>query len=246
VLGLNGLAPCPELPHTEVMPIFPHELHEGAGVYSGEGHKLGQLHRIVLKRSDLTLTHIVVDIGFLRSGHNLWEGGFGLDYDRVIPVDAIASAADDRIDLNLTAAQFKDAPEYTAESFESAQDLSPGQFDLADVVKKEQSAGGLLGGTGNVWLVERLNKSLNDVDLKEGMVVWRNQPHEKLGEVSRGLFDATTGRLQALVIARGFLLKRDVVLPARYIDEVIDDFSIHVEISDADLEQLSDYEASDS
>jgi hypothetical protein len=46
---------------------------------------------VVLRRRDLAATHIVVDIGFLRSGRGIWEGGFGLDYDRVVPIDAFAA-----------------------------------------------------------------------------------------------------------------------------------------------------------
>ncbi len=61
------------------MPFYPHDLKAGVDVVSRDGHKLGTLHRVVLRRSDLSLTHVVVDIGFLRSGHRLWEGGLGLD-----------------------------------------------------------------------------------------------------------------------------------------------------------------------
>ena len=66
------------------MPIAPHELKVGVDVYSADGHKLGKLHRLVLRRSDLALTHVVIDIGFLRSGRSIWAGGFGLDYDHVV------------------------------------------------------------------------------------------------------------------------------------------------------------------
>src|SRR5690242_5568595 len=109
------------------MPVFPSDLKAGVDVYSSDGHKLGELQRVVLKRSDLSLTHVIIDVGFLRSGHNLWEGGAGLEYDRILPVDQVASATNDRVTLNLTAAQFKDAPEYTQESFESPQDMTPNE-----------------------------------------------------------------------------------------------------------------------
>lgn len=222
------------------MPFFPSDLRIGAEVFSSDGHKLGELHRVVLKRSDLGLTHVVVDIGFLRSGRHLWEGGLGLDYDRIVPIGEVASATDDRVDLGLTAARFKEAPEYSAESFEPPEDLSPNEFDIPDVINRAQALSAALSSTTAGWLMERLNRPLDGVDIEEGTDVWRQHPHEKLGDVMRLLFEDATGRVKALVIRRGFLLHRDVILPVRYISELLDDL-VRVEISDADLEQLQEY-----
>lgn len=219
-------------------------LEAGIDVYSSDGHKLGSLHRMVLKRSDLSLTHVVVDIGFLRSGHHLWEGGFGLDYDRVVPVEAVADVSGERLTLGLTADEFKDMPEYTEEHFEEPRDLTPHDYDLTDVVSQAQQLAGFLGNTSNAWLVQKLNRPLNSVDIVEGTDVWRQEPHEKLGDVKRLLFDPADGHLQALVIQRGFIFHKDVVLPARYISELFDDL-VRVDISDAELAQLSEYEAED-
>ena len=221
---------------------FPRDLHAGVDVYSSDGHKLGTLHRIVLKRSDLSLLSVVVEIGFLRSGHKLWEGGIGLDYDRVVPAQAVASATDERVGLNLTAAQFKDLPEYTEEHYESPHDLTPGDFDIPDLVNEAVRVASALGSTPNTWLVERLNKPLDSIDVVNDMDVWRVEPHQKIGDVERALFNEA-GRLQAFVVRRGFLLTRDVILPARYIVDVIDSISIRVEISDGELDQLREYAA---
>jgi hypothetical protein len=43
------------------------------------------------------------------------------------------------------------------------------------------------------------------------------------------------------VIKRGFALKRDVILPVRYVVEVFDDV-IRVNISDTELDQLKNYD----
>jgi uncharacterized protein YrrD len=220
------------------MPL-PQDLHAGAAVYSRDGEKLGELHRVVLRRSDLSATHIVIDIGFLRSGHKLWEGGIGLDYDRVVPVEAIARASDDRIDLNLTAAEFKDAPEYTFESFEVPQDIDPTEFDINDIAIRARAISDAVGNVPNFLLFERLNKPLGTVDIAEGTPVWRQHPHEKLGEVDRVLFNEK-GEAQAFVIRRGFLLKRDVILPVRYVTELFDDL-IRVDIPDDHLSALREF-----
>lgn len=222
------------------MPVSLHDLRAGVDVVSRDGHKLGSLHRMVLKRSDLGLSHIVVDIGFLRSGHHLWEGGLGLDYDRVVPIDQIHAASDQRIELVFTAAEFKDAPEYTQERYEGPIDLTPNQFDLVDVVQRAQQISGFLGSTSGVWLAEKLNKPLDSVDIKEGTPVWRGQPHEKLGDIKRLLFDPANERLRAFVIKRGLIFHHDVILPVRYVSELFDDL-VHVDISDEALAQLHEY-----
>src|SRR5687768_4065546 len=133
------------------MPYLPQELRVGADVFSSDGEKLGELHRVVVRRRDLELTHVVIDIGFLRSGRALWEGGLGLDYDRIVPVDQVASASEERVELALSAEAFKDAPEYTTESFEQPQDLTPDEFDIPDVVNRAQGIAAMVGNTSNIW-----------------------------------------------------------------------------------------------
>lgn len=212
------------------------DLHTGADVYSSDGHKLGELHRIVLRRSDLAATHIVVDIGFLRSGHKLWEGGLGLDYDRVVPIDAVASASDERIDLNLSATQFKDAPEYTIESFEHLH--PPPALDDASISERERVLRDRAVETGT-YLVQRFVEPVGAVDVAEGSAVWRQEPHEKLGEIDRVLLDSA-GRAEAFVLKRG-LLKPHVVLPVGYVTELLDDI-VRVQLSDAEIEALAEFQ----
>lgn len=222
------------------MPVSVSNLRIGADVYSSDSHKLGSLHRIVLKRSDLSLTHVVVDIGFLRSGHHLWEGGLGLDYDRVVLIGQVGSISENRVELTMSAAAFKDAPEYTQEHFEEPHDLSPNQFDISDLTVRAQQLAGFITSTSSAWLVERLNKPLDAIDIKDGTDVWRQEPHEKLGDIKRLLVDPASGRLQAFVIRRGVIFKQDVILPVRYVSELFDDL-VRVDISDAELAQLREH-----
>ena len=223
------------------MPLELHDLRAGVDVFSHDGEKLGSLKHMVLKRSDLTLTHVVVDIGFLRSGHHLWEGGLGLDYDRVVPVDQLHAVSDDRVELRLTAAEFKDMPEYTQEYFEEPHDLTPDDFDLADVAVRGQQMAGFINSVSNAWLVQKLNKPLDSVDIAEGTAVWRQEPHQKLGDIMRLLFDPANERLRAFVIRRGVIFHHDVILPIRYVSELYDGL-VHVDITDGELAQLREYQ----
>jgi uncharacterized protein YrrD len=222
------------------MPVFPDALHAGADVYSSDGHKLGTLYRVVVRRSDLSVSHVVVDIGFLRSGHRLWEGGFGLDYDRVVPIETVSSAGEDRVDLAMSASEFKDAPEYTDEAFEPPQDLTPDEFDIPDVANRLQHLSAMISNTSNTWVFERLNKPVDAVDIKSDTDVWRREPHQKLGDIKRLIMDGSTGRVRAFVISRGFIFKHEVILPVRYVAEIEDDI-VRVDIPDEDLVQLREY-----
>jgi uncharacterized protein YrrD len=223
------------------MSVFPQDLRAGADVYSRDGQKLGELHRVVLARSDLRVTHVVVDIGFLRSGRSIWQGGLGLDYDRVVSIGEVAGATADRVDLSLTADEFKALPEYTPETYEEPKDFSPGEYDLPDVVTQLHHMSSIFASTPGLWLYENLQKGENAVDISEGTPVWRREPHEKLGDVKQLIFDQQTGRLQALVISRGLIFKHEVVLPIRHVVEVFDDL-LHVDITDSDLDNLKAYE----
>ncbi len=223
------------------MTIYPHDLRAGADVYSSDGHKLGELHRVVLARSDLRITHVVVDIGFLRSGRSIWQGGLGLDYDRVVNIKDLASANTERLDLNLTAEEFKELPEYTPETYEEPRDFSPDEYDLPDVVTQLHHLSSIFASTPGQWLYENLQKSSDSVDISEGTPVWRREPHEKLGDVKQLVFDEQTGSLRALVISRGFIFKHEVVLPSRHVVELFDDI-VRVDIADKDLDALQAYE----
>ena len=213
----------------------------GVDVFSSDGKKLGELHRLVVRRSDLAVTHLVVDIGFLRSGRPIWAGGFGLDYDRVVPVESLASASGERLDLSMTAeAFFEQMPEYSEELFEPPLDLSPDELEIDDLAADAAAISAAIGNTPSGWLVEKLNRPLDSVDIKEGTDVWRREPHEKLGEVRRVLLN-DGGRVTAFVIRRGFVFTKDVVLPARYVAELLDDI-VRVDIPSDVLSRLPEYE----
>jgi uncharacterized protein YrrD len=224
------------------MSVFPQHLRAGAGVYSSDGHKLGELHRAVLNRSDLRVTHVVVDIGFLRSGRAIWQGGLGLDYDRVVSIDDVVEAGNERVELSLTAEEFKDLPEYTPETYEQPKDFSPDEYDLPDMVTQLHHLSSIFASTPGLWLYENRRKAAGEVDISEGSPVWRREPHEKLGDVKQLIVDELTGQVKALVIARGFIFKHEVVLPMRHVVEMYDDL-LHVDIGDKDLDDLKAYEA---
>jgi sporulation protein YlmC with PRC-barrel domain len=203
------------------------DLHEGVEVYSTDGHKVGTLRHVVVGQRQLRVTHLVVDIGFHGAGHHVWEGGHGLTYDREIPVATIKNASDTRLDLRLSADEVRNAPKFTEEYTELPASMA--ETVLGDIT-----------GTPTLRVVARLHEGPGEEDIAAGAHVWREEPHQKLGEVDRVLVDEATEKVKALVVKRGFLRVHDFVLPMHYVQEVLGEV-VRVRLSDTELADLKEY-----
>jgi uncharacterized protein YrrD len=215
------------------------QLHAGAPVMSADGHKLGVLSRFVFDREGNRLTHVVVDTGILRSGTPLWEGGWGLSHDRVVPIDALRASGEDGVELDLSADAFRDlSSDYIEEYFQPFPDDARGRLDLSDVGRFALS---LPGEPGPWVLCEATAKQEGAADIREDMPVWRMHPHQKIGEVHRLLYDDASKRITGLVIRRGFLFTKEVELPMSAVAEVLQ-HAIRVELDDEALKTLPEFE----
>ena len=89
-----------------------------------------------------------------------------------------------------------------------------------------------------------LAKSPHEVDIKKDSPVYRLNPHQKLGEVERVIFDEDSRKVTGLVIRRGFLFTYDVVLPAKFITEVLEALRglIFVDMTDEQVGALEVFE----
>jgi sporulation protein YlmC with PRC-barrel domain len=216
------------------------DLHLGAGVLSRDGRKLGSLSRFVINRDSLALTHVVVDTGILRSGTPLWEGGWGLSHDRVVPVGVVQHADSREVRISMSADEFRDhSVDYVDEHFDRIPDAHPGWPDASDV---RRIASSIPGEPGPYMLHEVEAHAPDEVDIRRDSPVWRLNPHEKIGEVERVIFDEDTKKVSALVIRRGFVFQHDVVLPIASVVEVVADI-VRVELDDAALKQLAPFHA---
>ncbi len=214
------------------------DLRIGANVMARDGHKLGVVSRFIVTEGSMRLTHVVVDTGILRSGEPLWKGGWGLSHDRVIPLASVAHASTDRVELSMTADEFKDhSVDYAEEYFEAIPDIDPGSLDLGDVARVLSSVPGEPGP----WLMfERRSIAAHEVEIPKDAPVWRLNPHQKVGEVERVIFDQDTAKVVDLVISRGFVFKHEVVLPVRFVVEVVAGI-VRIDIDDDALHGLPEF-----
>jgi sporulation protein YlmC with PRC-barrel domain len=218
------------------------DLHPGASVISNDGHKLGTLSRFVINKNSLKLTHIVVDTGILRSGEALWKGGWGMSHDRVVPLGALKDADSDSVRLTMSADEFKElSVDYIDEYFEPIRDEKPAWPDASDLHRLVLS---LPGEPGPYLMYAREARSPDEVEIKKDSPVWRLNPHQKIGEVERLIFDEDTQKVTNLVVRRGFLFTRDVVLPMRFVTEVVADI-VRVDIDDESLKGLPEFAPED-
>ena len=203
------------------------DLRAGAPVLSRDGDKLGKLSRVVVEKDTLRVTHLVVDTG--RSD------------ERVVPLGVLRDATEAAVRLSMDTAEFRDmSVKYDVQVYQPIGDAQRGRLDLSDVSRFVAS---LPGELGPGVMMDVLAKTPDEVDIAKDSPVWRLDPHQKIGEVEHVIFDDRTRKISALVIRRGIVFTHDVVLPARYIIEVVEALGgiVRVEIGDADLKQLQEY-----
>lgn len=218
------------------------DLRLGASVASRDGHKLGVLSRFVLDTSTLKLTHVVIDVGLLRSERPLWTGGWAMSHDRVVPLATVTDATSHEIRISMSADEFKEhSIDYIEEHFDRMPDLKRGWPDLSDAVR---IAASIPGEPGPYMLHEVMAHAPDEVDIQHNSPVWRLNPHAKVGEVDRVLFDAASGKVSGLVIRRGLIFSKDVILPIERVVEVVADV-VRVDIDDDGLKSLQEFRADD-
>jgi sporulation protein YlmC with PRC-barrel domain len=217
----------------------PQDLHPGASVISADGHKLGSLSRIVVNKDTLVITHVVVDTGILRSGTPLWEGGWGLPHDRVVPFGVLAHATSEEARLTMTADEFRDlSVKYDTEVFSPLPDAKPGRLDVSDIARFS-----VPGQPGALLVSDIFARTPDEVDIRKDSAVWRLNPHQKIGEVDRVEYDGATKKVTQLVIRRGHFFTKDVVLPVSYIVEVVEILEgvVRIDIDDMALAGLAEF-----
>jgi sporulation protein YlmC with PRC-barrel domain len=218
------------------------DLRLGADVVSDDGHKVGTLSRFVINKDSLKLTHIVVDTGVLRSGESLWKGGWGTSHDRIVPIGVLKHADSASLRITMLADDFVElSRDFEEEHFTELPDRVEGWPDLSDI---RRVAASLPGEPGPYLMHETNVLAQHEADIPNDAPVWRMDPHQKIGEVERVLFDEDTREMSALVIRRGHFFSKEVLLPVEHLVEVVAGV-VRVQLDDAELRALPEYKPQD-
>src|SRR5260221_3754904 len=198
------------------------DLHIGAPVLARDGRTLGELARVVVDPGH-QVTHLVVDPGLVESGNLLEAGGWEKPRERVLPVALVERAGPERIQLSWDEGDFQAQPlferrEYHALDVSDAAD-QPDQahwwsrFRLGELVNYVASGFGLGAAPYIAPADITYNESPGSMSIGEGTPVWRQEPHEHLGEVERVLTAGDSATITALVLRRQGPRREHVVLP---------------------------------
>lgn len=217
------------------------EFKNGTSVYSSDGQEVGRIDRVVLDPSTNEVTHLVVRQGLL------------FTEDKVIPLDLVQQAAEDRVTLRerayaLELPEFEET--YYVDAHGTYTEDVPGGYptDYAAPLYGYPPVGtswwaypGYIGAPVNTATPVATERNIPDhtVALKEGARVISRDDHH-VGNVERVFVDAATNRATHLLISQGLIFKNRKLVPTSWVRQTSED-EVILTTSASSLERLPDY-----
>jgi uncharacterized protein YrrD len=222
------------------------ELREGAGVYTFDGEQIGDLERVVIDPGSGKVTHLVVRKGFIFSE------------DKVVPVDLVQKADEERVELSKVQGELGELPNFVEIHYV---ELDQRERERARYPENHArpffwyppygtTPMGYAGYPAHHYIpygpswdkvpqVER-NIPEDSIPLKEGAPVY-TADREHIGDIERLLVDNMSQRVTHLVISRGLLLKSEKLIPEAWIKHVEED-KVMLGVGSNFVEGLPDFE----
>lgn len=197
-----------------------------------DGDKVGTIERVVLDPKTKEVTHIVVDKGFFFSE------------DKVVPISLLGPTTEDRATLREGEYEFEELPPFVETEFVRAEAESP----QVPKVRPGQEQGisqptayvrpyywypplGIGWWTGITYPANVDSEFVKtaDFNIPEGTVALEegarvvSSDEEQVGDVEEVLTDPETNRVTHFVIAEGLLLKERKLIPANWVDSILED-----------------------
>lgn len=208
------------------------QFEQGADVYTAKGNKVGEIDRVVIDPKTHTVTHVVVQKGFL------------FTVDKVVPVSLIGPAIEDRVTLRENAGDLEALPDFEETDYVlSSEDKL---FWYPPTRSMWWHTGGYLGFTGSFYpippYVAETERNIPEgtVALKDGAKVISSDD-EHVGNVETILTDPQENRATHLVISRGLLSKEKKLIPTSWVAIVMSN-EIHLAVDAQLIEALREYE----
>lgn len=216
------------------------EFKEGTGVFTLSDEEVGKINRFVLDPATNEVTHIVVQKGWL------------LPEDKVVPVDWIGSATQEKVVLREDVGDLEQLPPFEETYFVELTEVetSPARRPTYQYAPAYYwyPPHGYIGypayGLGYYsWppVETRLNIPADTVPLKEGSDVVSSDG-EHIGDVERLFVESDSNKVTHFLISQGLLLKERKLIPAHWVRSVEED-KVHLTVSSQLLERLPPYES---
>lgn len=183
------------------------ELKDGTSVFTNDGKTAGRLRQVVIDPQNKVVTHIVIEKGFL------------FTEDKVVPVDYVVSATEERIELKCSG---QDVDEMSPLHFESSY---PEQEGADQPLPYYQVVGGAFINPVimPVMPIEvRRTISADLVALEEGADV-TSEDDEHLGSVERYFTVAGEDLVDHFIVSGGILNKTRKSVKVDWVKAIYDD-----------------------
>lgn len=207
------------------------ELKRGANVYAPDGHKVGTIERVVLDPKTKEVTHVVV------------EKGVFFSEDKVVPISLLGPTTEDRVTLREGKYDFEELPPFRETEFVRAEAESPQTPEVRPGQAEEVSQPTLyaqpyywypplgIGWWAGLTYPANVDSEFvktTTVNIPEGTVALEegarvvSSDEEQVGDVEEVLTDSETDRVTHFVIAEGLLLKERKLIPANWVDSILE------------------------
>lgn len=223
------------------------QFRKGANVLNSSGEKLGEIERVVIDPQNGSITHLVIQKGFL------------FPQDKVISVDQVMRTSDDAVYTEIDADHIDELPDYIETNFLPLDETELGSrgFTPADASPvywyPAVGAGPLLWGRG-YWgmyppttyehmgyrVAEEENIPEGTVALKEGArVLGKDGKH--IGDLEKVLTDNQKDKITHLVVTKGLFGNEKKLIPAHWIGRVRED-AVQLSVDEPLVNRLRDYQ----
>jgi uncharacterized protein YrrD len=213
------------------------QLRKGVHVYTWDDQSVGRVERVVLDPVTKDVTHVVVRQGFL------------FTEDKLMPIEMIMSASDDRVVLRQDVGDLGKLPK-----FEEAHYV-PSYFNEEDYPYYAEGAAdplywypplGVAGyyggpiGTPEPYL-ERIEQNIpdNTVAIKDGANVF-SADGKHVGDVERVFIDSRSDRATHIVISQGLFFKERKLIPTAWLN-IIGEDEVHLSVDSDYVDRLPAY-----
>ncbi len=198
----------------------------GAAVYSDDGKHVGRLEGMVVDSGSYVPRALVVKESRGFTGHLLAPGSALLVDEVAIPVDAVAGATEERIDLTLTGDAIRRLPPYLTYRYK--------RLTLREAALQAFEQ---IGGPVIPSMEEIAAKEPDELEIDAGENVMLPDGR-KVGTVKEVLYEGDV--LVGVVVHKG-LWAGDVILPRRLLSRS-DDLALFADLSAADEQALQPFD----
>ena len=188
----------------------------GADVVTFDGEKIGTVKRAVIDPASQEITHFIIEKGFL------------FTKDKVLPISMVLRSEEDQIKLVETDEDLEDLPDYRQDEFFPVEDPDTPRPDptlsrpfLAikpQIVPQSQP--------GHMRIVRKEDYHKNIPEHTELLEVGADVctlDGEDVGNIQEMITDPKTHQIRHLVIGRGWLEDKEVLIPMDWIKEISTD-----------------------